>query len=141
MGRVTHTGILTPGFIVDIATASMSRGGQVGWALVDADEFGKEDGSLFIPAGTVMTRLASGQHVPRSQALGDATHVAFSDMSNTDRSAAKTGWGMVDGGTLRENWLPDYSNAEFETFKTELGARFGWESLTETATPAYEVTS
>lgn len=84
-----------------------------------------------IPAGTVMAELASGQIVPRSAVTGaeTATHILESTAVYGDETGG-AGYGVIVGGAIFENMLPDYADGEpWDTYKGELetaGVGTGW---------------
>lgn len=79
-----------------------------------------------IRQGTVMARLSSGLLIPRSAITGAETACGFlfSDADEGSRSDAKSGYGLVVGGTaVWENLLPDCDTTTgliSSTYKTEL---------------------
>lgn len=91
-------------------------------------------GKKFIPAGTVMVVYAANKMmVPRAARPGAET--AFCLLaSNAIEDAphnAMSGFGCLIGGAVYQNLLPDYANAAWATFKTELnaagvGTGFAW---------------
>lgn len=120
-GRTTVLGLTGPGFIADHGSEIRSAGGrQIAWALVVA-AFGAA-GSKHIPAGTVMSEITAdtndvrnvGKVIPRSQAVpagsttsGGARFIAETEMDEANRNHALSGYGMLVGGHLYENLLPD----------------------------------
>lgn len=96
-------------------------------------------GAKAIPAGTVMCALASKLMIPRAARTGAET--AFCLLaSNAIEDAphnALSGFGCILGGVMYENLLPDFSNASWATFKTELQAAgvstgFSWRTYEDT---------
>lgn len=83
---------------------------------------GTPSGTKQIPAGTVMCRLASKMCVPRAIRPGSETAIGLlaTDASQDDMSAAKSGFGLLLGGAVYENLLPDFSNGSWATFKSEM---------------------
>lgn len=108
-------------------------------ALEDNDEayYGGK-GAKVIPAGSVMAKLASGKlclraHRPASEA---ATHV-LENPAVEDDETADLAHGCLVGGVFFENMMPDYSHADWATFKTELAAAglgYVWETYADNTT-------
>lgn len=86
-------------------------------------------------AGTVMAELSSGKVVPRAIRPASETAIGLleSNASASDRSAALSGYGVIIGGAIFENLLPDANGGSTisSTYKTELqtagvGTGFAW---------------
>lgn len=82
-------------------------------------------GAHRIPAGTVVAALSSGKVVPRSIRPGSETAIGLleTDAVEGDRAAALTGYGVVIGGAVYENLLPDATGDPAvlpSAYKTEL---------------------
>ena len=82
-------------------------------------------GHLTIPAGTVMAELASGKVVPRAIRPGSETSIGLLETAadQTSRSDALSGYGLIIGGVIFENLLPDATGSPAvinSTYKTEL---------------------
>lgn len=79
-------------------------------------------GSKTVPAGTVMAELSTGLIVPRADRPGSetATCLLFASVAQEDKGIGYSGHGCIVGGVIYQNLLPDYANAAFATFKTEL---------------------
>jgi len=111
------------GHIVDNSEATVTFGGT---------------GSKIIPAGTVMAQLSSGKIVPRSDRPGSetATCVLETMADELGLNMALSGYGTLVAGVLYENLMPDYANASWATFKTELNAagvgHFVWRTYADT---------
>lgn len=107
-------------------------------AIEDNDEAtyypGKE--AKRIPAGTIMAALASGKLIPRSAVTGaeTATHILEASANEEDLVGDlggdnHPGYGVIVGGVIYENLLPDFSDANFATWQGELeaaGVGTGW---------------
>lgn len=71
---------------------------------------GGQDAGLWVPAGTVMGKVASGLSVPRAIApVGSAWCIIETDARNQSKVAALSGYGALRGGALFENLLPEAS--------------------------------
>lgn len=79
-----------------------------------------------IPAGTVMARLTSGKLIPRRDVTGseEACGLLASDADEKSQFDAKSGYGLVVGGTVYENLMPDADDSGnlAAGYKTELAA-------------------
>jgi hypothetical protein len=94
-----------------------------------------------VPAGTVVAELASGKVVPRAIRPGSetATGILETNAVEGDRSAALSGYGVIVGGILYENLLPDATGTPAvlpTAYKTELqtagvGMGFGFEQYAD----------
>lgn len=108
-------------------------------ALEDNDEAyywpGQE--SKEIPAGTVMAELSSGKIVPRSDRPGSETATGILESTAVEETGVNdVGHGVIVGGVIFQNLLPDFSNAAFSTFKSELvaagvGMGYVWETYAD----------
>lgn len=76
-----------------------------------------------VPAGTVLCRLASGKYCPRAERPGaeTAARILLATAHQDDASDA-VGHGVLIGGPVYENLLPDKDDAAWADFKTELAA-------------------
>lgn len=100
---------------------------STGFAIME----GYREGGYVIPAGTIMARNATTHQLfPRAVAPGAeaAECILLTDAKSDSKTDSLTGYGVTYGGIFYQNWLPDFSNAAFATFKTELGARFVWKT-------------
>jgi hypothetical protein len=83
-------------------------------------------GDRTVLAGTVMCELSSKKVVPRSIRPGSETAIGLieTDAVENDRAASLTGYGIIIGGAVFENLLPDATGGPPEvlnsTYKTEL---------------------
>lgn len=73
------------------------------------DETESGDGGKFIPAGTVVAELASGKIVPRASRPGaeTASGIIETGANEFSTSDSLSGYGVMKGGHLYENLLPD----------------------------------
>lgn len=83
-------------------------------------------GDKFIPAGKAMVELTGGKVVPRADRPGSETTMGFLETNAIENSvaAALTGYGVIIGGVLFENLLPDATGGTTgalpDAYKTEL---------------------
>lgn len=86
-------------------------------------------GEKQIPAGTIMATLASGKVIPRSAVTGAETATGLLTSAATENDLANSAYGLVVGGAIYANLLPDYANASFGDWQGELetaGVGVGW---------------
>lgn len=117
--------------IADTSTATVT-GASIPTASVAYIE---GSGGKTVEAGTVLSHQATSKAVPRST-VTDATPATCILLStvHSDGDMSKVGHGAIVGGVIYENLLPDYSNADFATFKTELasaGTGYSWQTYTD----------
>lgn len=99
-------------------------------ALTEGDEavfHAPGSGPKVIKAGTVLCKLSNGKYIPRVARPGSETAVGLlmSTATEDSRSDATTGYGIIVGGVIFENLLPETITG----YKTELGtngAGFVW---------------
>ena len=114
-----------PSFIAQWSAISRSPGQQVDWDAVPAS-YEDATGTKVIPAGTVMSKLASGKVVPRADrdvvAAPTETATGLLATAAVDGAPqdAKSGYGLITGGPVYEDLLPDQGAADFGTYQTEL---------------------
>jgi hypothetical protein len=99
-------------------------------------------GARSIPAGTIVAELTSGKIVPRAIRPGaeTATGILETNAVENDRSAALSGHGVIIGGAIYENLLPDATGTPAvlpTAYKTELqtagvGTGFAFEQYADT---------
>ncbi len=124
MGRTTYSPS-RPGFIADPGSITRNSGRQIDWANV-ADSYKNADGKKVLPAGTVIGELLGGGKIsPRVVTTNPATGILESTAVEGDVSASRSGHGVIVGGVLYENRLPDASGDPKKlaaAVKTELNA-------------------
>jgi hypothetical protein len=121
MGREEFT-VSDPGFVADPGSIALSTGRQVAWDEVPAD-YEDSNGEKFLPAGTIVSELPDGKVVPRKDGVeyaGDAVGLLRTSAHEGSRVAALSGYGVVVGGVVFENLLPDHGQGAFDTWKGEL---------------------
>lgn len=97
------------GAIVDGKSIDRNNGRQVSWADVNASRINAATGKKEIKAFTVMAELSTGKVIPRADVTGAevAGMVLETNAIEDDPSAALSGYGMIIGGSLYENLMPD----------------------------------
>jgi hypothetical protein len=96
----------TAGFIVDLQTVTRDYGRQIDWDNVD-DDYKNAEGKKVIPAGTrVGDLLGAGKVSPRVDTTNPAIGILETDAIEDSPVAAKSGYGVIRGGSVYENLLP-----------------------------------
>lgn len=127
-----------PAWLVDYEYSPRDGGAQIDWASCDPERV-DTNGNQYVLGGTIMARLASGKVIPRvdvdldpapGDQLGTETAVGLliGEANTADKTDALTGYGLLLGGVVYENLLPDAEEADLDDWKTELGARFIFET-------------
>lgn len=131
MPRVTTT-VSTPTFVADPASITRSTGRQVDWENVDSS-FAGADGKKVIPAGHRAYQLASGKVVPaqvpdgENPPLGTLVGLFETNAIEDDKSAALSGYGVVRGGIVYLELLPETLDAAAQTELAAVGTGFAFE--------------
>lgn len=113
------------GAIVDGKSIDRNNGRQIDWASVNASRINATTNKKEIKAFTVMCELASGKVIPRADRTGaeTASMILETNAIEDDPTAALSGYGMIIGGSLYENLLPDSTGSPKvlpAAYKTEL---------------------
>jgi hypothetical protein len=127
IGRPTW--LKTPG------NAAFRTGGkQIDWANVGAGYVDAATGKKIIPSGTAMgTLLGSGKMSPRVVTTNPAVGLLEGDAIEDDLVHSLSGYGLMVGGVVYENLLPDATGGPPAVLaagiKTELQANcaMGWQ--------------
>jgi hypothetical protein len=133
-------------WLVDWENSPRDLGAQIDWDSVDPARV-DANGRKYVPDGTIMARIAaSGKVIPRrdvalaeGNAAGTETAVGIliGQANESDRTDALTGYGLLLGGVVYGNLLPDVGQAGLATWKTELEtAALTFVYLTHTNTAA-----
>lgn len=122
MPRTTSL-VTTRAFVADAHSIDRSTGRQIDWTQVTATN---ADGKKFLVAGTVVGELAgAGRVAPRVATTNPAIGILETDAVEDERFAALSGYGVMKGGILYENLLPDATGTPktlSAAIKTELNA-------------------
>ncbi|MFW6182845.1 MAG: hypothetical protein ACOC8X_03540 [Chloroflexota bacterium] len=107
---------------VEALVTAIADGAEATW-------YPRQQGKV-IPAGTIMAELSSGKLIPREAVTGseEATHILAASAAEED-VAGSTGYGVLVGGAIYQNLLPDADHASFDTWIGELetaGVGIGW---------------
>lgn len=118
--------------------ARLSAAAAAGTTSIPVDALGTTiedgDGALYpgtgkklIPAGKAVAELSSGKIIPRADITGSEKCTGFLETNaiEDEISAAKSGYGVIIGGVLYENLLPDATAGATtgtlpDAYKTEL---------------------
>lgn len=119
MARTNVTGLAGPGFAADRASIDLNTGRQIDWDNVPAG-YANSDGKKVLPAGKAVSEMADGRLVPRVDqdivANPDRTAVGLlaTVAVEGEKQAALTGYGVVIGGVVYTELLPDNADAEWD---------------------------
>lgn len=122
MALKTYTGLLTPGFVVDQGSVSLSTGRQIDWEALASDA----DYADHIPAGTIMQDGADGKVKPLASG-GTPVGILVTRANRVSRSDSVTGYGMYVGGVFYSTLMPNFTSAA----ATALGPRYVFETYTD----------
>lgn len=128
MPRTTHT-VSTPSFIADPASVTRSTGRQVDFDDV-ASSFADDAGNKVIPAGHRVYLTEDGL-ITTTAGSGEDTNELFglieTNAVENDRSAALTGYGVVRGGIVYLELLPETLDGAAQTALAAVGTGFAFE--------------
>lgn len=127
MATQTSYNISRPDFVVDIASVTRNSGRQIDWANVAAGYVNALTGKKELPAGTVIGEALStnGKISPRAATTNPATGILETRAIEGADAHALTGYGVLVGGMIYENLLPDATGTPKQltnAVKTELNA-------------------
>lgn len=116
-------------FVADRDSLVRDTGHTIDWANVASDGTYGVTGKRRIPAGTVMGELLSGngQISPRIVTTNPATCILETDADEDNLVDARSGYGVLRGGHLYENLLPQATGTPRQlaaAVRTELAAAF-----------------
>lgn len=88
----------------------------------DAEAIYSPGGSKVIKSGTVMAELSSGKIIPRKAVTGSETAIGFlvGDAEEDAKQDALSGFGLIIGGVVYEDLLPDRDESGFATWIGEI---------------------
>lgn len=129
-------------FVADRDSLTKDTGHTIDWANVDV-AFQDDTGKKHIPAGTAMGELLSGNGSisPRVVTTNPATCLLATDAHEGAQADALSGYGVIRGGVIYENLLPDAAGdpAELDAdVKTELqdaGTGYSFVQYVDDTTP------
>lgn len=128
MARTTSN-VSRPGFVVDHNSIDLLDGRQIDWDSVAAG-WANANGKKELPGGTLMVEQADGTLRPRVDDAGAALGVGESIAGllasaavEDSKTAALSGYGVIRGGIVYEDLLPDASDGSWAgTYRAELEA-------------------
>lgn len=131
-------------FVADPNSLRRNTGQQVDWANVGAGYIDAATGKKRLPAGTVVGVLLSSDDKkisPRVETTNPATGILATDANEDAPAEALSGYGVLIGGHLFENLLPDAAGGPPKVLataiKTELttaGCLFTFETYEDNRT-------
>lgn len=131
MPRTTHA-VSTPTFIADPASITRSTGRQVDWDGVD-DAFLNEVGKVVLPAGIRVYEQADGTlRDVTGNSGGTLIGLLATNAIEGDPSAAKTGYGVIRGGIVYPELLPETLDGSARTALAAIGTGFAFEQYSDT---------
>lgn len=123
------TALFEGGTIVAVLKASAAKGAtaitvdDLPFAIADDSEATfAADGPKVIKSGTIMAELSTGKIIPRKSVTGAETAIGFlvGDAEEDAMQDALTGFGLIIGGVVYEDLLPDRDESGFATWITEI---------------------
>lgn len=117
MGWTTHN-VARAAWLAQPDTADVSQGYVIDWSAVDETREG------VIESGTIVAKLANGKIIPRADVAGAETAIGFLVGTQVEGEKGKNrhAVGVLVGGVVIENRLPDKDDGDLATYKTELAA-------------------
>lgn len=126
----TTTTASQPAFVVDWNSITRNSGRIIDWAQVSGANYTRADGSKFVKAGVPLVQLASGKVAPYANRPGTETAIgllmSFADQNS--RVDPVSGYGVIIGGVIYENLLPETLAAGIKTDLATAGTGFSWQT-------------
>lgn len=134
MPRTTHA-VSTPSFIADPASITRSPGRQVDWDGVDDAFLNADTGKIELPAGLRVYEQASGKlRDVTGNAGGTLYGLLETNAIEDDDSAALTGYGVVRGGIVYLQLLPETLDGTAQDALALIGTGFAFETYADDRT-------
>lgn len=130
MAERTSQYVSTPSFIADPASVDRSTGRQIDWDNVPSS-FAGADGKKVIPAGHRVYETAEGKILPVTQAEDPVFGLIETNAIQDDKSAALSGYGVIVGGVVYTELLPEELAAEDLEALAEVGTGFAFETYSD----------
>lgn len=130
MAERTSQYVSTPSFIADPASVDRSTGRQIDWDNVPSS-FAGADGKKMIPAGHRVYETAEGKILPVTQAEDPVFGLIETNAIQDDKSAALSGYGVIVGGVVYTELLPEELAAEDLEALAEVGTGFAFETYSD----------
>lgn len=88
----------------------------------NAEAYYSPEGSKVIKSGTIMAELSGGKIIPRKAVTASETAIGFlvGDAEENAKQDSLSGFGLIIGGVIYEDLLPDRDESGFATWITEL---------------------
>jgi len=118
--------ITTQPFIADAKSIDRLNGATIDWSAVTEVD---ADGNKMVSAGTIMSRETDGFTPAKDAATAVSAILEASAYAHEQSNDALSGYGMIVGGVIYDNLLPDAGEVNFATWKTALeayGNGFTW---------------
>jgi len=125
----SQTAVFEGGTIQARLTASAAKGAtsitvdDLQFKVLDnAEAIFAVDGSKVVKSGTIMAELSTGKIIPRKSVTGAETAIGFlvGDAEENAPQDTLSGFGLIIGGVVYEDLLPDRDESAFATWITEL---------------------
>lgn len=107
-------------FVVDPHSIMRNGGAQVTWADWGAG-YQDTEGNKVLPAGTICA-ITSDELVPPAAGGADAAVILATPAQENSGSDSLTGYGVIVGGVIYKNLLPDSAHGDFAAMITALEA-------------------
>lgn len=131
MATRTTQCVSTPSFIADPASAARSTGRQVDWANVDSS-FAGSDGKKVIPAGHRVYETTEGKIIPKQTAAQEPLlGLIETNAIEGDKSAALSGYGVIIGGVVYTELLPETLDSTAQAELAAVGTGFAFETYSD----------
>lgn len=130
MAERTSQYVSTPSFIADPASVDRSTGRQIDWDNVPSS-FAGADGKKVIPAGHRVYETVEGKILPVTQAEDPVFGLIETNAIQDDKSAALSGYGVIVGGVVYTELLPEELVAEDLEVLAEVGTGFAFETYSD----------
>lgn len=129
MPRRTEQSISHPTFIADLASIDRSTGRQIDWTNVSQSFVDATTGRKVLPAGLRVYSTASGKVVD-ADGVGAVTLLGLLETSaeEGDRTAALSGYGVILGGVVYLELLPEDLDGMDITALEAAGTGFAFEN-------------
>ena len=113
-------------FVVDPHSLNRLGGRQVNWSQWTDPKYLNSEGKVVIPAGSLCYDAADGL-IPADELKTHPMVMLATGATQDSESDAISGYGVLVGGVVYKNLLPDKDHAEFDTMLANLHADgTGW---------------
>lgn len=124
----------TPDFVADWNSITRNTGRMIDWSVVSGAAY-LAGGVKQIKAGTPMAQLASGKIVPYANRPGTETAIGllYSTAIEGLESHAGSGYGVIIGGVVFENLLPEALSGGIKTDLQAAGTGFAFQTYADSS--------